>query len=100
MADGPESRFNRVAGPNALPVLRREVIKSHHLVAAFLQTGGSLWTFWLIHFNEQVEGFFSICLCLGPPLDQDDGLFSPGFPSFRGWVACFTTYVGRRFTSL
>ena len=67
MTDGPESRFNGIAGPNALPVLRREVVESHHLVTVFLQTDGSLRVFWLIHFNEQVEGLFGICLCLGLP---------------------------------
>ena len=67
MTDGSECRFYGIAGPNALPVLRREVIESHHLVAVFLQADGSLWIFWLIHFDKQVEGFLSICFCLRLP---------------------------------
>ena len=62
VADGPEGRFYGVAGPNALPVLRREVIEGHHFVAVFLQADGGLRVFWLIHFHEQIEGLFSFCL--------------------------------------
>ncbi len=67
MTDGPESRFYGVAGPNALPVLRREVIERHHLFTIFLQTDGSLRVFWFIHFDEQIEGLFGIRFCLSLP---------------------------------
>ena len=67
MSDGSEYRFYGIAGPNALPVLRWEVIESHHLVAVFLQADDSLWIFWLIHFDKQVEGCLSICFCLRLP---------------------------------
>jgi hypothetical protein len=34
----PKFRFNGIAGPNALPVLRREVVEGQHLITVLLQT--------------------------------------------------------------
>ncbi len=53
MADHPEGRFNRLAGPNALPVLgRKDMIENHQLLMIFVQTDGSLRILRLIGFVE------------------------------------------------
>ncbi len=67
MADCPEGGFNRIAGPNALPVLRRKLIESHQFLSVFVQTDGSLRILWLIRFDKQIKGLFRIGLGLRLP---------------------------------
>jgi hypothetical protein len=39
MTDRAKGRFNRIGGPNALPMLCREIIERQQLSPVFLQTG-------------------------------------------------------------
>jgi len=52
MADCAKGRLNRVAGPNALPVLSRKVIEGHQFFPVFLQADGVLRVLWLIGLEE------------------------------------------------
>ncbi len=45
MSDRAEGGFNRVARPYSLPVLCREVVERHQLLAVFLQAEGGLRVF-------------------------------------------------------
>ena len=76
LTDRPECRFHRIVGPNALPMLCWKIKEGHQLVAVFLQTNGRLRIFWLIHFDKQIESFFSIrfCLCLPNVMQRLFGL--------------------------
>ena len=75
VADRPKGRFNRITGPNALPVLCRKIIESHQLLSVFVQADSSLRILRLIRLNEQVESFFCIRRGLSLP---DFGLLETG----------------------
>ena len=64
MTDSPERRLNRIAGPNALPVLGRKIVERHQLLAVLLQAQGRLGVLGFIGFEEQVKRFLRLCLRL------------------------------------
>ena len=56
MADRPEGRLNRIAGPNALPMLGGEGIEGHQLLLVLVQADGCFLAPSLMRLDEQVEG--------------------------------------------
>ena len=59
MADRPEGRFDRVAGPDTLPVLGRKIKEGHEVLPVLVQTHRCLRVLRFIGLEEQLEGFLS-----------------------------------------
>ena len=74
VADGSEGGHNRIAGMDALPMLRREIEECHELLAVLLQAQRCFGVFGFIGFDEQIEHIFHISFGLGSSYITDDGL--------------------------
>ena len=55
MANSPKGRFNWIAGPDALPVLSRETVKSHQFIPVLLQAERGFRVLGFIGQQEQIE---------------------------------------------
>ena len=63
VADGGKGGFNRVAGPDALPVLGRKIIKCQQFIPILEQTARRFRVFRLKDLNKQIKRL--VCIILG-----------------------------------
>ena len=65
VADGRESRFDRVGGSDVDPVLGGEVVEGEQHIFVIAQTGAGSWELWFVQLEEVITGFKSVILRLG-----------------------------------
>ena len=89
MPDGGEGRFNRVAGPDTLPVLRRKVIKGQQFIAILVQTQRRFRVFRFVSVNEQIKRLVRITLGFPACQIACSACFALGWADFGRQLSTF-----------